>query len=385
MQRMINSLERMYSDCTDYKSVSGCNKSKLGCSWDSSGSKCLKSGGSGTGGTGTSGTGTGGSGTGGSGTGGSGAGPTAWMKDNDWVLQIKLGTGGNNCTESNGAYSCHYLYASSTEPALKLITDHRVDEENTANPAYQFYLSAKEGNNKFVSWNDQGSTKSCVATSGAAHDKGSVVYELGSDGKPSNGVYLQSSNPFWGFWDQGFLSSCDDAPCVKSGDKPLHPGIQTDLAQHLLFVKVPTATDMASLAKLMSNANLCAIEGSLPGFEPCYSSCPVGKDYMESQVGAVSIIAKPRGERGDDVWSHLNKTVCNDQDISVLSYCSPPCPDKSKKAVPGVTDVINTHHGKSLMNTDCLQGEEFDPFHMNHSKMGVCCPNANADCGEKIS
>lgn len=359
---------RSYTDCKQYKSESGCDNSKLGCTWSNGSCSDTHSppapvptntppappvpG--------------------------SGSKPSAWMGNNDWVLQIKLGTDTEkkNCTSKDGAYSCHYLYATSSDPNLTLVTDHTVDETDEHNPAYQFYLSTKDSNNKFVSWNDQGSD-SCDGASGAAHDKGSVVYAQDM----SDGVYLQSSNPQWGFWDRGFLNSCDDpnGSCLHDGGKPIHPGIQTNLAQHLLFVKIPSAAGLKSLASLMTNANLCATVGSLPGFTPCKSGCPTDKDYMEAQVGAVSIIAKPRGKRGDDVWAHLNQTECSNGGISVLSYCSPICPQQSGTAsIGGVTDVLNAHHpssgsGKwSALNTDCLSGNEFDQFHSNHSKMGVC-------------
>ena len=357
-----------YTDCKQYRSESGCDNSKLDCTWSNGSCSDTHSppapvptntppappvpG--------------------------SGSKPSAWMGNNDWVLQIKLGsdTKKENCTSKDGAYSCHYLYATSSNPNLTLVTDHTVDESDEHNPAYQFYLSTREPNNKFVSWNDQCSG-SCNGASGAAHDKGSVVYAQDM----SDGVYLQSSNPQWGFWDRGFLNSCDDpnGSCLHDGNKPIHPGIQTNLAQHLLFVRVPSEADLKSLASLMTNANLCVTVGSLPGFTPCKSGCPTDKDYMEAQVGAVSIIAKPRGKRGDDVWAYLNKTECSNGGISVLSYCSPICPQQSGKAsIGGVTDVLNAHQpssgsGKwSALNTDCLSGDEFDQFHSNHSKMGVC-------------
>ena len=315
-----------------------------------------------------------------------GTGANAWMGENDWILQIKLGVGGENCKSADGVYSCRYLYASSTEPQLKLITKTTADQPVSTNPSYQFYQSAQ--NHDFVSWNDQGAAiggdpHTCTGNTGAAHDKGSVVYDA------NGGVYLQSSNPQWGFWNQGFLNSCDidGGECLKHAatrddphrTSPIHPGLQTNLAQHMLFVKIPSASDLASMAELMSNANLCQIEGSLPGFTPCSGSCPKNRDYMQKDIGKVSIIAKPRGTETTDVWAYLNQKECGSGGIHVMSFCIPPCPGDA----PGVTDVHNARNSvSSIMNTDCgLPADANDAkgnplkihsFKQNHSKIGVC-------------
>ena len=170
--------------------------------------------------------------------------------------------------------------------------------------------------------------------------------------------------------------------CMKKKDSPLIPGVQTDLAQHLLFVNIPSSTDLKTLATLMTNANLCAFQGSLPGFTPCRSNCTAHNTddgYMKEQVGKVQIISKPRGNRGDDVWKYLNNKECGNGGINVISF------QATKEDDSGVTDVCPsekstcyTTHGMeanrtgSFLNTDCLSGTEFDAFGKNHSKMGVC-------------
>jgi len=269
--------------------------------------------------------------------------PTSWMGDNEWILQIKLGTGGNNCTMSDHVYSCKYLYASSTSPTLKLIKSLNVDSSVTGNPAYDFYEATTK--NPYVAWNDQG-----------------------FNSQMNKGVYMQSSNPYWGFFDKGFLNS----------GKATHPGIQTNLAQHLLFVKLSSSDDIKNMVSLMNHANLCALDypkiSADLGFTPCYggSCAALNESNMTQKIGGVEILAKPRGKPYNDIWSEINQSYCTTaSDMLVYSFCSNPhCPDADKNnknsrvPAPGVTDVMQ-------MNTDC-DDMKFHSFKSNHSKMGVC-------------
>ena len=352
-----------YTSCSQYKSSSGCKKSKLNCQWD--GSSCSSAGGDPTppppGPT------------------PSGKGVSAWMGNNDWILQIKLGTGGANCTGKT-AYSCHYLYASSTQPALQLITDTNVDSAVADNPAYRFYQTTQNRSNKWVSWNDGSGIrtaggKSCpsgTSAKGAAHDKGTLVCNSGT----TEGVYLQSSNPNWGCFNSGFTATCDDGNT---------PGIQTWYAQHLLFVKLNNSSDIGDLITLMNNSNLCATDGSgpagtnpFPSFKPYTKSVLQGEYMNKTLSNGLIIYSKPNRDAGnqDDPWAYLNQQLCGGKGMYALTYCSPQCPSGSggKKPIGGITDVLNTHAERggdySAMNTNC--GLAFDAFKSNHSKLGVC-------------
>ena len=292
------------------------------------------------------------------------------MCDNDWILMLKMGAGGDNCTKNNdGSYSCNYLYATSSNPNLVYKTNFTVDSTNSANPAYQFYQLTQQFPNNYVTWNDQGSVKSCDGETGGAHDKGGLVV----NDNMSKGVYLQSSNPFWGFFSDGFL---------KSGSAK-HPGIQTQLMQHLLFVNLKTSNDVQNMISAMNYANLCVVEGKINGFQGCNSSCPqVPTLKLENVVlsSGIKIYAKGRGERGNDIWGELNKELCNGSGMKVYTYCTPKCPHSSDKTpINNITDVMNSHYGHSVLNTDC--GLDFDEFHTNHSKMGICNNNNNVVIG----
>lgn len=310
-------------------------------------------------------------------TSGASTGVTSWMGDNDWILQIKLGTGGDNCTHPTDAVnSCRYLYASSTQPALKLVKDVTVDSDVTDNPTYQFYNTTK--GNKWVSWNDGADTRTAGTSScptghnakGAAHDKGTLV----TDSDMSKGVYLQHSNPNWGCFKGGFLATCDDGAT---------PGVQTQYAQHLLFVKL-NKPDISDLITLMTNSNLCATQGSGSGdsnpfsdFKPFSGAVPQG-DYMNKTLSSGLVIySKPNRDKGDqdDPWAYLNQELCGGKGMYALTYCSPPCPDHDKVPVGGITDVLNTHHdrkkdARSAMTISCVPG--LDVSHVNHAKLGVC-------------
>lgn len=278
----------------------------------------------------------------------------------DWIFMLKLGTGGANCTINNGAYSCHFLYADSENPTVKLVTEFTVDSTDPKNPAYQFYQLCQ--NNTFVTWNDQGSIKSCAGASGYAHDKGGIVYNS------QEGIYCQSSNPNWGFFDKGFL----DAGTAS------HPGIQTGLAQHLLFVKLNSQTDISNMVSLMNQANVCIMDGHIDGFNTCIVSGKCTGDYLSKNIGSLTVIAKPKGIIGDDAWGQLNKMYCGGVGMHVLSFCTPDCPlgtGKPTTSINGIIDVKNDRNNpKSILNTTCT-GLSFDSFSSNHSKIGSCDNN----------
>ena len=77
-----------YTNCNQYKTSSGCKKSKLNCQWV--GTSCSYAG---SGPTPPP-----------PGPRPSGEGVSAWMGGNDWILQIKLGAGLSNCTTANKNY-----------------------------------------------------------------------------------------------------------------------------------------------------------------------------------------------------------------------------------------------------------------------------------------
>ena len=278
----------------------------------------------------------------------------------DWIFMLKLGTGGANCTVNNGAYSCHFLYADNENPTLKLVTELTVDAADPKNPVYQYYQLCQ--NNSFVTWNDQGSAKSCAGVSGYAHDKGGIVYNS------QEGIYCQSSNPNWGFFDQGFLNA----------GTANHPGIQTNLAQHFLFVKLNNQTDITNMVALMNQANVCIMAGHIDGFNTCIVSGKCPSDYLSKSVGSVTVIAKPKGVSGDDAWGELNKMQCSTAGMHVLSFCTPACPlgnGQPTTSINGIVDVQNDHHTSgSVLNTTC-SGLTFDKFALNHSKIGTCDSN----------
>ena len=282
-------------------------------------------------------------------------------KPKKWIFMLKLGRGGDNCTGEDSVYSCNFLYADDENPSIQYVTKFQVDSEISENPVYQFYTLCTK--NKFVTWNDQGSIDSCSGASGWAHDKGGIVY----NSSKTKGVYLQSSNPNWGFFDKGFLESGDAS----------HPGIQTYLAQHFFFLQLDSETDIDNLVSLMNLANVCIMAGSIPGFAPCLKDKTCSDEYKSLPVNGLTMVAKSVGTPGDDVWGYLNKNICGDSGITVLSFCSPKCPagnSESQSKINGVTDVLNTHHKDSddwsVLNLDC--DLKFSAFHSNHSKIGVC-------------
>ena len=278
-------------------------------------------------------------------------------KPKKWILMVKLGSGGKNC-KGTSAYSCHFLYADNENQNLKHVTEFYVDSENSKNPAYQLYQLCI--NNNFVSWNDGGG-KSCSGTSGWAHDKGIVAYNN------TQGVYCQHSNPNWGNFNTGFTDSGEAG----------HSGLETSLAQHMLFVKLSSKDDIDNIVSLMNQANVCLLDGSIDGFEACIKSknCPDG--YLTKQIGGLTMIAKPKGEKGDDAWSELSNMQCNSDGMQVWSFCTPHCPlgnDGSLEPINNIRDVSNDpYNEKSDLNTNC--GMDFSEFGSNHCKIGTCDAN----------
>ena len=269
---------------------------------------------------------------------------------------LKLGSGGNNCSKNGSVYSCKFLYADSDNPSLQMVNSFTVDSSNVKNPAYQLYQLAQK--NSWVSWNDQGGS-SCNGASGYAHDKGIIVYNN------NEGIYCQHSNPNWGFFDSNFTSGNGKTP-----------GIQTELAQHLLFVKLATSNDISNMVSLMNQANVCLLGGSIKGFIPCVKSGSCSSDYLQKSINGLSIIAKPKGQKGDDVWGYLNKQYCDSNGMNLGTYCSPKCPlgnGESINSINNIKDVHNEHSGGSFLNTNCKLS--FDNFSANHSKIGVCLNN----------
>jgi hypothetical protein len=382
----LNSLAGAYTDCTQYTSQSGCTKSKLNCIWDKKSSSCSSNdsgggdsggGDSGGGDSGGGDSGGGDSGGGDSGGGDSGGGDSGGGGDDipppsgninifgldgqpkNWILMVKLGSGGNNCSLSGKAFSCNFLYADSSSPSLQMVNSFTADSKNSKNPAYQLYQLSR--NNKWVSWNDGGS-KSCNGASGYAHDKGIIVYNN------NEGIYCQHSNPNWGFFDTDFLDGGGSTP-----------GIQTELAQHMLFIKLATPSDISNIVNLMNQANVCLLGGSINGFNPCVNSGSCSSSYLQKTINGITIVAKPKGSKGDDVWSYLKSNYCGNSNMDVGTYCSPICPlgnGQSKNSVNGIVDIKNSHAGSSFFNTTC--NLKFDSFSANHSKIGVCV-SSNSD------
>ena len=336
-----------YTDCTQYISKSGCNNSKLNCEWDSDSNSCSSSGGGGGGGSPPS---------------GSiniiGLDGTA----KNWVLMLKLGSGGNNCSNKGSVYSCKFLYADSDNTSLQVIDSFTVDSATTKNPAYQLYQLAQKNN--WVSWNDQGGS-TCSGPAGYAHDKGIIVYNN------NEGIYCQHSNPNWGFFDSNFTSGNGKTP-----------GIQTELAQHLLFIKLATANDISNMVSLMNQANVCLLGGSIKGFNPCVKSGSCSSNYLQKSINGLTVIAKPKGKKGDDVWGYLSNQFCGNNGMDLGSYCSPKCPlgnGESTDSINNIKDVHNEHAGSSFLNTNC--NLNFDSFSANHSKIGVCLDNSTVIIG----
>lgn len=216
--------------------------------------------------------------------------------------------------------------------------------------------------NKFVSWNDGGG-KSCVGKEGYAHDKGIIAYN------DNSGIYCQHSNPFWGFFKKGFLES----------GTAKHAGIQTNLAQHFLFIKLPDKTSINNMVTLMNNSNVCHLDGAIDGFEPCIKSDDSDcESYITKKINGLSIISKPKGVIGDDVWSNMDKMNYKESGMHVWSFCSPPCQlgrGKSKDSINNIIDVNNNPYNiKSLLNNDSCD-VKFDEFKSNHAKIVVCYQN----------
>jgi len=348
------------TSCDEYVSKSGCNKSKLGCAWNNDSGACESSGGDGPGPDPSPGPSPDPS-PGPSPDPSPGPAPGGIMNVNgmdglakSWILMIKLGSGGNNCTSSGNKYSCKFLYADNENPGLLLVDSFPIDAEDKRNPAYQFYLLCKA--NSYMTWNDQGGG-SCDGAGGWAHDKGGIAYN------DKEGIYCQSSCPDWGLFEQGFLASTSN-----------NTGIQTNLAQHVLLVKLNNKQDILSIVALMNQANVCLLSGSISGYSPCVRSGSCSSDYLTKIVGGLTIIAKPKGNRGDDVWGALNNLQCSNGGIDVMSFCSPACPlgnGQSKNSINGVRDINNLADRDSILNTGC-GNMKFDSFHSNHSKIGLC-------------
>ena len=281
-------------------------------------------------------------------------------KPKQWILMVKLGSGGTNCeNDDDGRYSCNFLYADNENQSIKYVTEFYVDSENSKNPAYQLYQLSK--NNKFVSWNDGGS-KSCSGASGWAHDKGILAFDKGK----TQGVYCQHSNPNWGNFNTGFTASGDAG----------NSGLQTSLAQHMLFVKLSTKDDIDNIVSLMNQANVCILDGSIDGYNPCVRSKTCIDEYLTKEIGGLTMIAKPKGERGDDAWSQVNINECEDEGMQVWSFCVPGCPlgnDGSRDPINQIRDVTNDNSIGSDLKTTC--GMDFSEFHSNHSKIGTCDTN----------
>ena len=90
----------------------------------------------------------------------------------------------------------------------------------------------------------------------------------------------------------------------------------------------------------------------------------MGETVTEKLSNGLLLIGKPRKPPDYDIWKDLNQSYCNQGGMFLYTYC--PCPGD----VPGITDITNQRHGEPLMNTSC--GLDFEEFHKNHSKIGVC-------------
>lgn len=282
----------------------------------------------------------------------------------EWILLVKLGEGGQNCkTCGDNCHSCHYLYADSSNSNLRLINDHAINDANEQNPLYKTWSQAK--NNNFVSWNDgqenwTGTPKhSCNGTSGWAHDKGFVIYNQ------NQAVYCQHSCPNWGF--KNYWTSPPEAKEM--------PGIQTHLAQHFFLMKLNSKEEIDKLVKVMNYANVCVNEGKIDNFVK-FGGTTLPKTFLNLEkvnINGIEIVAKGRGEPGNDIWGSLQQDYCNKQNkIYNWSFCVPRCPQGNKESTDSINNVVDVmNFRKNGLNTNC-ENLKFDQFKSNHCKIGVC-------------
>tara|TARA_Y100000389_G_scaffold204751_1_gene259378 strand:- start:2496 stop:3602 length:1107 start_codon:yes stop_codon:yes gene_type:complete len=303
------------------------------------------------------------------------------MGDNDWILILKLGPGGDNCTANAKVYSCKYLTATASNPTFTLSSD-KIDT-STDSSAYKFVTAYADKDNQSMMWNDQGEKGiNCGSQPHiSAHEKGGIVLNK----EKTNGVWMESSSPHWGF-HKGFTEGM--------GGK--NPGIKTDFMQHILLVRLKSKDDVKNMLDVMGNSNLCIQNGSIDGFTPWTTkTTKTGNPTVKPLSSGLTIVGKADGDETTDIWNWLRTQYCNNG-MTSLSYCSPICPKgagQSKDAVSNITDLMNMRelayekvangkktctsndckNAKSVLSTSC--GLKFDPFSVNHSKIGICTGN----------
>lgn len=328
----------------------------------------------------------------------------------DWILLVKMGSGGDNCVRKDSAFTqCKVLYTDSTIAESKgmINVDFKIDDAKSTNPLYQMFSLCQQ--NDWVAWND-GQVKNCDGPSGYAHDKGILTW----NGDATEGIYLQHSCPELGFWSTGFMYS--------GGGSQKNTGAQTSEAQHFLFVQLRSNVDLGSIVKLASRANVCPMDSSKSvNCKTPTSTCTWGgfkfaaeaktkntpQDYLTEKIDDLTLFAKPHlkvctgvkkdkvcvaGVKGSpcsldnayknpdcDVWNYVRQNYCaaNEQ-MEVWSFCQPDCPrghlGKDKSSLNDIIDRVNVWN----LNDDpafnlCGEcGVEFAPFKENHCKIGVC-------------
>ncbi len=302
------------------------------------------------------------------------------MGNNDWILILKLGTGGKNCTVNGNIHSCKYLTATSSNPTFTLSSDTLDTSKDSS--VYKFVNAYTDKDNQSMMWNDQGDKNCGSVPNISAHEKGGIV--LNKEG--TNGVWMESSNPHWGF-HKGFTY----------GMKNKTPGIQTELMQHILLVRLKSKDDVQNMLDVMANSNLCVQDGSINGFTPWTTeTTQTGKNpTVKSLTSGLQVVGKAAGDNKTDIWDWLRTKYC-DNGMTTLSYCSPNCPigkGESKESINSINDLLNMRenayetvangkktctsaeckNAKSVLSTSC--GLKFDPFNANHSKVGICLGN----------
>lgn len=304
------------------------------------------------------------------------------MGNNDWILILKLGPGGDNCDSNGDTYSCKYLTATSSNPTFTLSSD-KIDT-STDSSAYKFVTAYKDKDNQSMMWNDQGDKNCGKAPNISAHEKGGIV--LNKEG--TNGVWMESSSPNWGFHKK-----------FTSGMNGKTPGIQTDYMQHILLVSLNSKEDVKNMLDVMANSNICVQDGSIDGFTPWTTKTTKrGPTITRSLTSGLTILGKADGDDTTDIWDSLRTQYCEKgKNMTVLTYCSPICPlgagEPKDPINKSLTDLMNTRelafqkvagdkkrctsdackNAKSVLSTSC--GLKFDPFSVNHSKIGICLDN----------